>query len=46
MYQFLVYPVTDNLWRWEVRSGNVLLRCGTAPTRATAELNAYTVANA
>jgi hypothetical protein len=46
MYQFLVYPITDNLWRWEVRSGNVLLRCGTAPTRATAELNAYTVANA
>jgi hypothetical protein len=37
MYQLSIYPVTPNLWRWEVRCGGALLRCGTAPTRFAAE---------
>ena len=37
MYQFSVYPINPNLWRWEVRSGGALLRCGTAPTREESE---------
>jgi hypothetical protein len=37
MYQLFVYSITPNLWRWEIRSGGVLLRCGTAPTRVAAE---------
>jgi hypothetical protein len=37
MYQLTVYPITENLWRWEVRCGGALLRCGTAPTKDTAE---------
>jgi hypothetical protein len=40
MYQVSVYPITPNLWRWELRSGGALLRCGTAPTRAAAESDA------
>jgi hypothetical protein len=39
MYQLHVYSITPDLWRWEIRSGNVLLRCGTAPSRSAAELN-------
>ena len=46
MYQLLVYPITANLWRWEIRCGGTLLRCGTAPTRVAAELNGYGVVNA
>jgi hypothetical protein len=37
MYQLSVYPITPNLWRWEIRCGGALLRCGTAYTRAAAE---------
>ncbi len=37
MYQVIVYPITPYLWRWEIRCGGALLRCGTAPTRAAAE---------
>ncbi len=37
MYQLSVYPITLNLWRWEIRCGGALLRCGTAPTRVAAE---------
>jgi hypothetical protein len=37
MYQLLVYPITPDLWRWEIRCGGALLRCGTAPTKDTAE---------
>jgi hypothetical protein len=45
MYEFAVYPITLNLWRWEVRYGGALLRCGTAPTRAAAEVYANGGAN-
>ena len=37
MYEFSVYLITSDLWRWEIRSGAALLRCGTAPTRVAAE---------
>ena len=46
MYQVSVYPITLNIWRWEIRSGGVLLRCGTAPTRVAAERDAAALANA
>ena len=45
MYQLSVYPVTPNLWRWEIRSGGALLRCGTAPTKAAAEMHVNEVVN-
>jgi hypothetical protein len=45
MYQFLVYPLTAYLWRWEIRRGGALLRCGTAPTRGAADMNAARVVN-
>jgi hypothetical protein len=45
MYQLSVYPITPNLWRWEIRRGGALLRCGTAPTRAAATLDANGVVN-
>ena len=38
MYEHSVYSITPNLWRWEVRCGGALLRCGTAPTQAAAEM--------
>jgi hypothetical protein len=37
MYQLSVYPIASSLWRWEIRCGGALLRCGTAPTRFAAE---------
>ena len=37
MYEISVYSITPKLWRWELRCGGALLRCGTAPTRAAAE---------
>jgi hypothetical protein len=33
-----VYTITPYLWRWEIRCGGGLLRCGTAPTRVAAEI--------
>ena len=45
MYQLSVYAITPNLWRWEIRCGGALLRCGTAPTRAGAERDVNEVAN-
>jgi len=36
MFQISVYPITAKLWRWEVRYGGALLRCGTAPSREAA----------
>jgi hypothetical protein len=45
MYQVSVYPITPDLWRWEIRSGGALLRCGTAWTKADAELEANAVVN-
>ena len=38
MYQVSVYAITSNLWRWEIRCGGALLRCGTAATRRAAEI--------
>jgi len=46
MYQLSVYAIEPNLWRWELRSGGVLLRCGCAPTRVAAERAAKQFANA
>ena len=37
MYQITVYPITSDLWRWEIRCGGALLRCGTATTRGAAK---------
>ena len=46
MYEVSVYPITANLWRWEIRCGGGLLRCGTAYTRAAAEMAVNDVINA
>jgi hypothetical protein len=32
-----IYPITEGLWRWEVRWGHTLVRCGTAPSKLAAE---------
>ena len=40
MYEVSVYSITANLWRWEIRCGGALFRCGTAPTREAAESDA------
>jgi hypothetical protein len=45
MYEISVYPITPNLWRWEVRCGGALLRCGNAYTRIDAEMDATKVIN-
>ena len=45
MYQISVYSITPNLWRWELRCGGALLRCGTAPTRVAAELEVSCILN-
>ena len=45
MYQLSVYAIEPNLWRWELRSGGALLRCGTAPTRVAAERDAKQFVN-
>ena len=45
MYQVSVYPITPNLWRWEIRWGGALIRCGTAPTRLAAETEANNLVN-
>jgi hypothetical protein len=45
MYHVSVYAITPNLWRWEIRSGGALLRCGTAPTKFAAERDANAVVN-
>jgi hypothetical protein len=37
MYEVTVYLLATKLWRWEIRCGGALLRCGTASTRAAAE---------
>ena len=46
MYQILVYRIVKDLWRWEVRCGGALLRCGTAHTRQTAHGEANGVIHA
>jgi hypothetical protein len=45
MYKLSVYPITANLWRWEIWCGGALLRCGTAPTRVAAERDVNDVVN-
>ena len=37
MYQILIYRITANLWRWEIRLGGSLLRCGTARSEVAAK---------
>ena len=37
MYETCVYAITPRLWRWEVRCGGTLLRCGMSPTQTAAE---------
>jgi hypothetical protein len=38
MCELIVYAITPQLWRWEIRRGGALLRCGTAPTRFVATI--------
>jgi hypothetical protein len=45
MCQLSVYPIAPKLWRWEIRRGGALLRCGTAWTRDAAERDANQVGN-
>jgi len=42
MCEVIVYPITQELWRWEIRCNHChrLLYCGTAGTRETAEMEA------
>jgi hypothetical protein len=40
MYQIQVYPIVENVWRWEVRRDGTLIRCGTAHTWQAAERDA------
>ena len=45
MYELSIYPITPHLWRWEIRCGGALLRCGTAPTRFAAARKLSDVVN-
>ena len=45
MYQIFVYAITANLWRWEILCCGSLLRCGPAPTRGAAEVEANHLVN-
>jgi hypothetical protein len=45
MYELSIYPITPHLWRWELRCGGALLRCGTALTRASAKAAVTDVIN-
>jgi hypothetical protein len=40
MYETFIFSITSMLWRWEIRCGGALLRCGTAATKAAAEMKA------
>jgi hypothetical protein len=46
MYEVIIYRITVDLWRWEIRCGGALLRCGTSHTRATAQNEAAEVVGA
>ncbi|HEX4589384.1 MAG TPA: hypothetical protein VH120_05615 [Gemmataceae bacterium] len=46
MYEITIYLIAPNLWRWELRCGGALLRCGTAPTNRVAEREAESVVRA
>jgi hypothetical protein len=37
MYRLFCYLVTPHLWRWELRCGDALLRCGTVRTWSAAQ---------
>ena len=43
MYDILIYLITPNLWRWEIRCDNVLLRCGVARSKLIAAREAKEV---
>jgi hypothetical protein len=45
MYEVSVYAITPNLWRWEIRCGGALLRCGTTLTRVAAQMIVNDVVN-
>jgi len=45
MYQILIYPITANLWRWEIFSDRTLLRCGTGKSMVAAENELNKVVN-
>src|SRR5262249_13531442 len=45
MSALTVYAIPPTLWRWEIRCGGALLLCGTAPTRAAAEMAVSDVIN-
>ena len=45
-YEVLVYSMTDRLWRWEIRWGGTLVRCGTSLSKAAAERDATQEMNA
>jgi hypothetical protein len=46
MYEVRVYLLAPGVWRWEVRCGGALLRCGTAPTKADARYALNDIVNA
>jgi len=43
MYDIIIYPITPNLWRWEIRCDGLLLRCGVARSKniAAREANEF-----
>jgi hypothetical protein len=45
MYTTSIYSIAPSLWRWEIRCGGALLRCGTAESRAAAEMHVKAVVN-
>ena len=45
MYETSIYSIAPNVWRWEIRRGGALLLCGTAATKAAAEILISAVAN-
>lgn len=39
MYEISVYPITPSLWRWEIRTCDALLRCGTTWVVASRDMS-------
>ncbi len=46
MYEVQIYSISETLWRWEIRCGGALLRCGTSHSEAEAENEARETINA
>jgi len=46
MYEILIYPITPDLWRWEIRCDESLLYCGTSHSEEDAEKDVNQVAGA